>query len=89
MKKPKIKVSNCKKHKEEIIKRWLEGATLVNLVREFHCHNTYIKKLLVETIGEKAYRKGCRERTGRGASKYNTYPDWLIERTANDEHTTT
>jgi len=66
MKKTKIKVSNCKKHKEEIIKRWKEGTTLVNLMREFHCHNTYIKKLLVETIGEKAYRKGCRERTGRG-----------------------
>jgi len=80
MKKSKIKISNCKKYKEEIIKKWKEGETLVNLVREFHCNNTYIKRLLVEEVGEQKYREGCRNRTGRGMSKYNTYPDWLTER---------
>jgi len=77
MKKSKIKISNCQKHKEEIIKRWKEGETLINLARRFHCHHTYIRQLLVEAIGEEKYRKGCKERTGRGMSKYNTYPDWL------------
>jgi len=91
-KKPsKMKESNCEIHKKEIIKRWKEGETIIDLVKRFHCHNTYIKRLLVEAVGEEKYLKGCTERTGRGMSKYNTYPDWLTEKAEadNDEHKTT
>jgi len=73
-------ISNCEKHKKEIIQRWKEGETVVSLEKEFKCHHTYIKRLLVKVLGEKRYRKGCRERTGRGASLYNTYPKWMIEK---------
>jgi len=76
----KMKESNCKIHKKEIIRRWKEGETVTSLKAIFHCHPRYIKQLLIDTIGEEEYRKGCRERTGRGMSAYNTYPDWLTER---------
>jgi len=89
MKKSKIKASNCEIHKKEIIKRWKEGETVIDLVKRFHCHNTYITRLLIETVGEEKYLEGCKKRTGRGMSKYNTYPDWLTEKAGDDESNTT
>lgn len=75
--------SNCKKYAKEIIKKWEDGCTATDLAKEFHCHISYIRQLMIKTIGEESYRKGCNARTGKASPKYRektTYPNWMTKR---------